>query len=423
VASSAAVTETNSTAPDTVARNGRGWFSDLSLSAAVAGFIAVVVSYSGPMVIILTAAHVAQLTPGQTTSWVWAVSIGSGATCIALSLWTRNPVITAWSTPGAALLVSSLGHYSFGEAIGAYLVSAVAITLVGLTGVFGKLMARVPGPLVAAMLAGILFSFGVGMFDALPDTPIVPAVVLVTYLVVKRFTARYAVLAALVTGIAAAAATSTLDISNVRLELARPEWTTPTFGLAALVGLGIPRFIVTMASQNAPGLGVLKAAGFTPDDRKLIGTTGIASVLLAPFGSHAINLAAITAAICTGPEAHSDPRKRWPAGVFCGLFYLLVGLFGATLVSVFTGLPGQLVAAVAGVALLGALMGGLHGAMADTDHRESALITFLVTASGITLFGIGSAFWGLAFGLLAHFVLTTRPTLVRRRAATAVEPR
>jgi benzoate membrane transport protein len=336
------------------------------------------------------------------------VSIGSGVTCLALSLWTKQPVITAWSTPGAALLVTSLGDYTFSQAVGAYLVSAIAITVIGLTGVFGKVMSRVPTALVSAMLAGILFIFGVDIFRSMSVNPLIPSVVLATYLIVKRFNARYAVLCALLTGVIAAAASHQLHLSGVQFELARPEWTTPTFGAAAIIGIGVPLFIVTMASQNAPGLGVLKGAGFDPDDRKLLGATGFASVLLAPFGSHAINLAAITAAICTGPEAHPDPRRRYPAGVSCGIFYLVIGSFGATLLAVFTGLPKELVVAIASVALLGALMGGLKGAMDDDKHREAALITFLVTASGISILGIGSAFWGLVFGMVAHLVLTAR---------------
>jgi benzoate membrane transport protein len=395
-----------STAVET--RQPAGFFRDSSISAVVAGLIAVVVSYSGPMVVILTAAATGRLTDSQTTSWVWAVSLGSGLTCALLSLWTRQPIITAWSTPGAALLVTSLGQFTYAQVVGAYLVSAVAITLVGLTGVFGKLMSRVPGPIVSAMLAGILFTFGVDAFKALGVSPLVPAVVLVTYLVVKRFSARYAVLCALITGVIAAAVGGDLHLSAVRFDLARPEWTTPSFGLAAIIGIAVPMFMVTMASQNAPGLAVLRGAGYEPDDRKLIGTTGAVSVLLAPFGSHALNLAAITAAICTGPESHPDPRRRYPAGVFCGVFYIVVGLFGATLLALFTGLPKELVAAIAGIALLGALMGGLKGAMDDDKHREAALITFLVTASGLTIAGIGSAFWGLVFGVAAHLVLAAR---------------
>ncbi|MFB9903672.1 benzoate/H(+) symporter BenE family transporter [Allokutzneria oryzae] len=384
------------------------FFKDVSLSSFVAALIAVVVSYSGPMVIVLTAAQAGHLTSGQTTSWLWAISVGSGLTCLVLSLWTKMPVITAWSTPGAALLVTSIGDYSYPAAVGAFVVSALAIALIGFSGVFGRLMALVPGPLVSAMLAGILFSFGVDAFRALGQGPLVAAAVLLGYVVAKRFSARYAVLAALVLGVLTAAVSGGLRFSGVGLELASPQWTTPVLDPAAIIGIGVPLFVVTMASQNAPGLAVLHASGYRPGDRLLVGGTGLTSLALAPFGCHGVNLAAITAAICTGQEAHPDSRRRYPAGVFCGLLYLLVGTFGAALLGVFTGLPKELVAAIAGVALLGALMSGLSGAMAEPEHREPALVTFLVTASGLSLLGIGSAFWGLVLGLIAHVVLTVR---------------
>ncbi|MFF5848286.1 benzoate/H(+) symporter BenE family transporter [[Kitasatospora] papulosa] len=293
---------------------------DLSLSAVLAGVVAVVVSYSGPLVIVLSAARAGHLDPAQTGSWIWAISIGSGLTCIGLSLLTRMPVVTAWSTPGAALLVTSIGSYAYGEVIGAFVVSGAVIALIGVTGVFGRLMRSV----------------------------------------------------------------------------------------AALIGIAVPLTLATLASQNAPGVGVLAASGYRPDDRLLVGSTGLVSAVLAPFGSHAVNLAAITAAICTGPEAHRDPRRRYVAGVACGLVYLVVGAFGSTLVAFFAGLPKELVAAVAGVALLGALSGGLTGAVREGKDREAAVISFLTTASGVTLFGIGSAFWGLVFGVAAHLVLNGR---------------
>ncbi|MBJ7597347.1 MAG: benzoate transporter [Candidatus Nephthysia bennettiae] len=357
------------------------------------------------MVVVLAAAHAGHLTSRQTTSWILAISLGSGLTCIVLSLWTRMPVITAWSTPGAALLVTSLPFYNYGDAIGAFVLAAIATTAVGFSGMFGKLIARVPTGIVSAMLAGILFSFGTEMFQSLGVAPLVVSAVLVGYLVVKRFSARYAVVCALGLGVLAAALSGRLRLSGLRLELAMPQWTTPTFSLAAMIGIGLPLFIVTMASQNAPGLAVLRAAGYRPNDRLLIGSTGLTSIGLAPLGCHAINLAAITAAICTNAEAHPDPRRRYVAGVVCGLFYLLVGLFGAGLLVLFTGLPKELIAAVAGVALLGALMSGLSGSMEQPDHREAAMVTLLVTASGLSLFNVGSTFWGLVLGLITHLVL------------------
>ncbi|WP_405445848.1 benzoate/H(+) symporter BenE family transporter [Streptomyces achromogenes] len=387
---------------------------DASLSAVLAGFVAVVVSYSGTLVIVLAAASAGHLDPAQTTSWVWAISIGSGLTCVGLSLRTRMPVITAWSTPGAALLVTSLGAYSYAEAVGAFLITGAVITLVGLTGVFGWLMRQVPQAVVSAMLAGILFGFGTHVFTSLKTAPFIAGSVLLAYLLAKRLLPRYAVLVALAAGVAGSAATSRLHVSLHAIEPARPVLTAPEFSLASLVGIAVPLIVATLASQNAPGMAVLSASGYRPGDRLLIGTTGVASTVLAPFGSHAVNLAAITAAICTGPEAHPDPRRRYVAGVSCGVCYLLIGAFGSTLVTFFAGLPGELVAAVAGVALFGALAGGLTGAVKEEMDREAALITFLATASGVTLFGIGSAFWGLVFGVAAHLVLSGR-----RRGRTA----
>ncbi|WP_443081081.1 benzoate/H(+) symporter BenE family transporter [Streptomyces sp. PmtA] len=392
-----------------------GLLRDMSLSAVLAGLVAVVVSYSGPLVIVLAAAAAGHLDKAQTSSWVWAISIGSGLTCIGLSLRTRMPVITAWSTPGAALLVTSLGAYSYAEAIGAFIVTGVVITLVGLTGVFGRLMRQVPTAVVAAMLAGILFSFGTGVFTSLKTAPWIAGTVLAGYLLGKRFLPRYAVLIALAVGVACSAATSRLDIRLDHLELARPVLTSPHFSVASLIGIAVPMILATLASQNAPGMAVLTASGYQPRDRLLIGSTGLVSTALAPFGSHAINLAAITAAICTGPESHRDPKRRYVAGVACGAFYLLIGAFGTTLVVFFAGLPKELVAAIAGVALFGALAGGLTGAVTEERDREAALITFLATASGMTLFGVGSAFWGLVFGVVAHLVLTRW----RSRSATA----
>lgn len=391
-----------------------GLFRDASVSAVLAGLVAVVVSYSGPLVIVLSAASNGHLTAAQTSSWVWAISIGSGVTCIGLSLWTRMPVITAWSTPGAALLVTSLGSYSYPEAIGAFLVSGVVIALVGMTGVFGWLMRQIPGAVVSAMLAGILFSFGTGAFSSLKSAPYIAGSVLIGYLLAKRWLPRYAVLTALAAGVIATAAGSRLHAHLGGLELARPVFTTPHFSAASLVGIAVPLILATLASQNAPGMAVLSASGYEPEDRLLIGSTGAVSTVLAPFGAHAINLAAITAAICTGPEAHRDPRRRYVAGVSCGAFYLIVGSFGSALVALFAGLPKELVAAIAGVALLGALAGSLTGAVKEEKDREAALITFLATASGLTLFGIGSAFWGLLFGVVTHLVLT-----YRRKAAVA----
>jgi benzoate membrane transport protein len=388
---------------------------DASISAVVAGLVAVLVSYSGPFAVVTQAAHAAHLTSAQTASWVWAISIGSGVTCFVLSWWTRMPVITAWSTPGAALLISSLGGYPFSAAIGAYLFAAVAMTVIGLTGALGWVMDRIPKGIVAALLAGILLHFVLVAFETVPSAPLLTVSVIVAFVVAKRLVPRYSVLVALLVGAAIAGVQGQLaGVTSVSARIAAPTFTMPTFSLLAIVSIGLPLLLVTLTSQNAPGLGVMQAAGYEPDDRKLVGGTGLASVLLAPFGSHAINLAAITAAICTGEEAHPDRRRRYVAGMATGVFYVLVGLFSVGLVEVFTALPGALIAVVAGVALLGAVLNGLVGAMEDVKARDASLITLAVTASGVTVVDIGSAFWGLVAGLVVYAVLTFEP---RKRSA------
>jgi benzoate membrane transport protein len=381
---------------------------DFSLSASVAGVIAVMVSYGGPAAIIFQAASLAGLSPDQLTSWIWAISIGSGLAGVFLSLAYRAPVIIAWSTPGAALLAAGWAAYPYPEAIGAFVFAAVAITVFGATGLFGVLMERIPQAVVAAMLAGILFRFGVEVFTAMRATPLLVAPMLVCYIAMKRLWPRYAIVATLLAGLVAAAALGLLDFSLVEASIARPGLTAPVFSLGALIGLGVPLFLVTMTGQNATGLGVLRTAGYKTPGGPLVAATGALSMLLAPFGSHGINLAAITAAICTGPEAHGDPDKRYVAGVVCGLAYLVVGLFGATLVGLFTALPPGLIAAISGLALFGALQNGLTQAMADEARREAALVTFLVTVSGVSVFGVGSAFWGLVGGVLANAALSAR---------------
>ncbi|MGW6915660.1 benzoate/H(+) symporter BenE family transporter [Kitasatospora sp. NPDC054939] len=378
---------------------------DVSVPALLAGLVCIVVSFSGPLVVVLAAAAAGRLDPAQTASWIWAVSVGSGLTCLLLSWWTRTPVITAWSTPGAALLVTSLGEYPYREAVGAFLVSGLVVALFGITGLFGRLVAAIPAGIVNAMLAGILFSFGAGIFGAVKGAPVLVLGAFAAFLLAKRGAPRYAVPVALLVGGVLAAATVGLPLEFGGGGPTRPVWTAPALSWSALVGLGLPLTIVALASQNAPGLGVMRAFGYRPDDRLVIGATGGVSVLLAPFGSPGINLAAITAAICAGPESHPDPRRRYPAGMSAGVLYLLVGSFSGLLVALFTGLPAELVAVIAGVALLASLQGSLAAAVAEERGRDAAVVTFLSTASGMSLFGIGSAFWGLLLGLGAHAVL------------------
>lgn len=383
-------------------------FADSSPAAVVAGFVAMLTGYTSSLVLMFQAGQAAGLSNAQISSWIWALSIGMALTTIGLTLRYRTPIVIAWSTPGAALLISSLPGVPYSEAIGAFIVCAALITLCGVTGSFDRLMRQVPGSLASALLAGVLFRICIEICRAAEQQTLLVAAMFLSYLLAKRLSPRYAVFVALLVGVALAGALGLLNFSHFQLELAKPVWTTPSFSLAATISIGIPLFIVAMASQNMPGLAVLRADGYQVPASPLISSTGIASLLLAPFGSHGINLAAISAAICTGPEAHENPHKRYTAALWCGVFYGVAGIFGATLAALFAALPKALVLSIAALALLGSITNGLSNAMAEARQREAAMVTFLVTASGFTLFSVGSAFWGLVAGLVTQLVLNWR---------------
>ncbi|MEO6565953.1 MAG: benzoate/H(+) symporter BenE family transporter [Casimicrobiaceae bacterium] len=380
---------------------------DLSASAVVAGFVTVLVGFTSSAVIVFAAAQALRASPAEVASWMWALGLGMGLTCIGLSLRYRMPVVTAWSTPGAAMLITSTAGIAMPEAIGAFLVCAALVTLVGFTGWFERAIERIPLPLAAAMLAGVLLRFGLDVFVAMKTQFGMVFAMVVVYLVARRFLPRYAVLAALALGLVIAGALGLLDFVQVRLELARPVFTMPAFSMAAMIGVALPLFVVTMASQNVPGVALMRASGYQPPISPIIGWTGVATLVLAPFGAFALNLAAITGAICMGREANEDPGKRYVAAVSAGVFFLLIGIFGATMAALFAAFPRELVLAIAGLALLGTIGNALASALAQDTQREPALITFLVTASGVSFFGVGSAFWGLVAGVLALAVLRT----------------
>jgi benzoate membrane transport protein len=373
---------------------------DVSFSAIVAGFIAVLVGFTSSVAIVFQAAQGLGATPEQTTSWIWALGVGTGITSIGLSLWYRQPVLTAWSTPGAALLAATHGM-TLAQATGAFVVSAVLIALAGFSGLFERLMDRVPLAIAAALLAGVLTRFGLdAALAAHGDAWLVGAMALM-FVLGRRFWPRFAVPGVLLAGVAIAALSGRIALAGVQWGWARPVFVMPEFSLAAAVGLGLPLFLVTMASQNLPGVAAQRAAGVTAPVSPVIGSTGLATLLLAPFGSFGLNLAAITAAICMGPEAHPDPARRYVAPVAAGVFYLLIGLGGGAVVGLMAAFPHALVVAVAGLALLGTISGALASALAVEKHRDAAALTFLVTLSGVSLGGIGAPFWGVVAGAAA----------------------
>jgi benzoate membrane transport protein len=383
------------------------FFRDVNLSAATAGFVAVLVGFTSSVAIVFQAAQAFGATPAQITSWMWALGLGMGLTSAIPSLMLKQPVMIAWSTPGAAVLATAgvAGGFSMAEAVGAFMVCGVLITLAGATGWFERVMNRIPVAIASALLAGVLARFGLQAFAAAQTAVALVVLMLLAYLLGRRLAPRYAVVITLVVGVAHVLATDRFDAGALTLELAMPVFTMPRFTLAALTSLALPLFVVTMASQNLPGVAAIRAAGYhqMPISR-IITLTGVATLVLAPFGAFALNLSAITAAICMGPEAHPDPAKRYTATVVSGALYVAIGLVGAAVTGLLIAFPRELVLGIAGIALLGSIGGGLHLALKDDDHREAALITFLVTLSGVVVAGIGSAFWGVVAGALALFV-------------------
>lgn len=378
---------------------------DFSLSSLTAGFVAVLVGYTSSAVIIFQAAAAAGATQAEVTSWFFALGIGMGLSTLGLSLYYKTPILTAWSTPGAALLVTSLPGLSMAEAIGAFIVCGALITLAGITGWFERLMKFLPQELATAMLAGVLLQFGLAAFKSAETHLILVISMFLVYLIVKRFLPRYAILIVLMGAVALVSWMGEFELDTLAFQFAIPVFTVPSFSFAAIIGVGIPLFIVTMASQNMPGIAVIKASGYNPPLSPIITWTGITTLLLAPLGAFALNLAAITAAICMSEEAHPDKQRRYTAAVAASIFYILSGLLAASVATLMFAFPQALVLTLAGLALLSTIGNSLAVALGNTEGREAALITFLATASGMTLFGIGSAFWGLLAGMLAWHLM------------------
>ena len=413
------------------------FFKDLSPSAFTAGFVAVLVGFTSSVAIVFQAALAFKATPELIASWMWALGIGMGLCSLVPSLWLKKPVMVAWSTPGAAVLATAGaagalgaagagGGFSMNEAVGAFMACAVLITLCGVTGWFERVMSRIPMAIASALLAGVLARFGLQGFTAAQTALPLVLTMLLTYLCGRRWVPRYAVPLTLGVAIIFTAISHELTWGNVSFDPVIPIFTAPHFTWSAIISLALPLFVVTMASQNLPGVAAMQAAGYAGVGAgarskdglgeapagaqdgipisKIITLTGLATLVLAPFGAFALNLSAITAAICMGKEAHPDPAKRYTAAVTCGAIYLLIGIFGAAITGVLTSFPKELVAAIAGLALLGTIGGALATAVKDESNREAALITFLVTLSGVAIAGVGSAFWGVVAGALALFV-------------------
>ncbi|WP_263069256.1 benzoate/H(+) symporter BenE family transporter [Enterobacter huaxiensis] len=366
--------------------------------AVLAGFVAVLVGYASSAAIIWQAAAAAGASTQQIAGWMTALGIGMGVSTLALSWWYKAPVLTAWSTPGAALLATSLQGVSLAETIGVFIFANALILLCGVTGVFARLMKLIPHSLAAAMLAGVLLRFGLQAFSNLEGHILLCGSMLAAWVIAKAFAPRYAIVATLLAGGMVAWARGDIVTTRIAFSVVLPEFIAPTFTFTTLVSVGLPFFLVTMASQNAPGFATMKASGYPLAVSPLIIFTGGLALLLSPFGVYSICIAAITAAICQSPDAHPVVSKRWLAAAAAGAFYLLAGVFGGSISGLMAALPLSWIQTLAGLALLGTISGSLHQALHNETERDAAIVTFLMTASGVTIGGIGSAFWGLVLG-------------------------
>ena len=379
----------------------------LPFPSLLAGFVAVLVGYASSAAIIWQAAAAAGADAAQIAGWMTALGLGMGISTLALTVWRKVPILTAWSTPGAALLVSGLQGVTLSQAVGVFIFANALIVLCGVTGIFARLMKIIPHSLAAAMLAGILLRFGMQAFASLQGNLLLCGSMFAVWLLCKVWLPRFAVVAALLAGGAVAGFSGEVTTSQIAFSFVAPSWIAPEFTPALLLSVGVPFFLVTMASQNAPGFATLQASGYRVPVSPLIVATGGLALLLSPFGVYSICIAAITAAICQSPEAHPEPQKRWLAAAAAGIFYLLAGIFGGSITSLMAALPMAWIQMLAGLALLGTISGSLFQALNQESERDAAVVTFLVTASGVTLGGVGSAFWGLVLGGVSYVLLST----------------
>lgn len=384
--------------------------NDWSISATVAGFLAVLISYSGPLIIFFQAAQRAHVSTDMMVSWIWGISIGAAVSGIYLSIKYKTPVITAWSAPGTALLVTLFPHVSLNEAVAAYITSAIVIFLIGVTGYFDKLLKWIPQDVAAGMMAGILFQFGIGLFTASDSMPFIVFSMLIVFLIAKRLMPRYTMIWVLAAGVLLSLILGKMNPVNVSFSLAIPQWISPEWTWNSTLNLAVPLILVSLTGQFLPGMAIMKLSGYDTPAKPIITVTSIASLAVACVGGITIVLASITAALCMGKDAHELKEKRYIAGIANGIFYILGGLFAGSIVMLFSLLPKELVAALAGLALLGAIATNISVAMKNDNQRDAALITFLATASGMHFLGLSSVFWGICIGVIAHFILTPRST-------------
>lgn len=378
---------------------------DLSPAAIMAGFIAVLVSYSGPLVILFEAARVAHLPHEILVTWVWAISIGAAVTSIYLSWRFKVPIVTAWSAPGTVLLISLFPTLSINEMVGAYLTAAIIMLIIGISNSFDKLIRHIPRGIAAGMMGGILFQFATQAFQTINILPTLLLIMLLAFLLSKRYLPRYSVIVVFIIGLICTALLGKINLSQLHFVLTKPIFIAPEWSISSTLSLAIPLVLVSLTGQYIPGMAVLRLDGYHVAAKPIICISSIASLLTALFGGITVVLAAFTASLCTNKEVHPNPDKRYIAGISNGFFYLLGAIFASMIVTLFTVLPKELITILAGLGLLGVIVNNMTIVIEDQGNREAAIITFLATASGMSWLGLGSAFWGLIIGLIAAFLL------------------
>ena len=371
----------------------------MKASLVTSGLVAVVVGFGGSVAVVIAAADSLGATEAQKASWITVLCLSMAAGSLWLSWRSKMPVVLAWSTPGAALIAASVG-IDMEQAVGAFLVAGALIVLTGVIRPLGAAAARIPAALATALLAGVLFDFVAGAVVDSVALPVLGVPMVAAFLLVRLWSAAWAVIAAICVGVGIVLAAG-MHGALPAIALSPPVLIVPVLDAGTVLGLALPLYIVTMASQNLPGIAVLRADGYAPPVPAILNVTGALSVLTAPFGGHTTSLAAITAAICTGPDAHPDPQERWKGGLVYGAGYAGLALIGASVVVMAASLPGALITILAGLALIGPFMGALRAAFGSGGDSFPAALTFAVTASSVSFWSVGAPFWGLALGLLA----------------------
>ncbi len=381
---------------------------DFSVPAVFAGFITFLIGISVSAVLVIQGAQTLGATPEQISSWLWALGLSIGISGLVLSWKYRYPVATAWSTPGIALIIATGSHYSLSSAIGAFIVCGILTAFVGFSGLFQRLLSKIPMSLSCAMLAGILLKFGIQIFTGLEQSWAFILTLLAIYLVAKRLWPRYCIVLTVVAAMILCPMFMPFQFPHLSWSLAKPVWISPEFSASTIIGLGLPLFIINMSSQFLPGIGMIKSYGYQPHTNSLVGWIGVSQTILAPFGAFSVCLAAISAAVSLDDQVHPDPKRRYIAGISCGFFYIIMGLFATTLTGLLMAFPKIFIIALAGIALFGTISHNIAIAFKEPQDREPALLTFLMSASGVQFFGIGSAFWGLLLGIIVAIILNHR---------------